>query len=67
MGIPQKMNGWVFQRTSELGSGDHALNSSRFLSKFDRAPVYHRLPEIPPSELDEILHGFCRINSTQFH
>ena len=57
MGIPQQMNGWIFQRTSELGSGDHTLNSSRFPSRFDRAPVYHRLPEIPPSELDEILHG----------
>ena len=61
------MNGWIFQRTSELGSGDHALNSSRFPSRFDRALVYHRLPEIPPSELNEILHGCCRINSTQFH
>ena len=63
MGIPQQMNGWIFQRTSELGSGDHALNSSRF----DRAPVYRRLSEIPPSELDEILHGCCRLNSAQFH
>ena len=48
------MNGWIFQRTSELGSGGHALNSSRFPSRFDRAPVYRGLPEIPPSELDEI-------------
>jgi hypothetical protein len=67
MGIPQQMNGWIFQRTSELGSGDHALNSSRFPSRFDRAPVYRRLPEIPPSELDEIWHGCCRLNSAQFH
>ena len=42
MGIPQQMNGWIFQRTSELGSGDYALNSSKFPSGFDRAPVYHR-------------------------
>ena len=47
------MYGWIFQRTSELGSGDHTLNSSRFSSRFDRAPVYHRLPEIPPSELEK--------------
>ena len=67
MGIPQQMNGWIFQRTSELGSGDHALNSSRFPSRFDRAPVYRRLSEIPPSELDEILHGCCRLNYAQFH
>ena len=67
MGIPQQMNGWIFQRTSELGSGDHALNSSRFPSRFDRVPVYRRLPEIPPSELDEIWHGCCTLNSTQFH
>ena len=46
MGIPQQMSGWIFQRTSKLGSGDHALNSSRFPSRFDRAPVYRRLPEI---------------------
>src|SRR3989337_2203516 len=63
MGIPQQMNGWIFQRTSELGSGDHALNSSRFPSRFDRAPVYRRLPEIPPSELDKIWHGCCTLNS----
>ena len=67
MGIPQQMNGSIFQRTSELGSGDHALNSSRFPSGFDRAPVYRRLSEIPPSELDEIFHGCCRLNSAQFH
>ena len=67
MGIPEKMNGWIFQRTTELGSGDHALNSSRFPSRFDKAPVYRRLPEIPPSELDEILHGCCRLNSAQLH
>ena len=67
MGIPQQMNGWIFQRTSELGSGDRALNSSRFPSGFDGAPVYHRLPEIPPSELDEIWHGCCTLNSAQFH
>ena len=48
------MNGWIFQRTSKLGSGDHALDSSRFPSRFDRAPVYRGLPEIPPSEVDEI-------------
>ena len=67
MEILQQMNGWIFQRTSELGSGDHALNSSRFPSRFDRAPVYCRLSEIPPSELDEILHGCCRLNSAQLH
>ena len=38
----------------ELGSRYHTLNSSRFSSRFDRAPVYHGLPEIPPSELDKI-------------
>ena len=43
------MNGWIFQRTSELGSGDHTIHSSRFPSRFDRAPIYRRLPEIPPS------------------
>ena len=48
------MNGWIFQRTSELGFGDHALNSSRFPSRFDRALVYRSLLEIPPSELDKI-------------
>ena len=48
--IPEPINGWIFQRTSELEAGHHALNSSRF----DRAPVYHRLSETPPSELDEI-------------
>ena len=67
MGIPQQMNGWIFQRTSELSSRDHALNSSRFPSRFDRAPVYRRLLEIPPSELDEIWHGCCTLNSAQFH
>ena len=67
IGIPQPINGWIFQRTSELEAGHHALNSSRFPSRFDRAPAYHRLPEIPPSELDEILHGCCRLNSAQFH
>ena len=66
MGIPQQMNGWIFQRTSELGSGDHALNSSRFPSRFDRAPVYHGLPEISPSELDEFFQVCCRLNSAQF-
>ena len=50
MEIPQKMNGWIFQITSELGSRDHALNSSRFPSRFDRAPVYHRSSEIPTSD-----------------
>ena len=54
MGIPQSINGWIFQRRSELEAGHHALNSSRF----DRAPVYRRLSEIPPSELEEI---FCRV------
>ena len=67
MEIPQRMNGWIFQITSELGSGDHALNSSRFPSRFDRAPVYRGLPEIPPSELDEIFQGCCRLNSAQSH
>lgn len=46
MGVPHQRNGWIFQRISELGSGDHALNSSGFPSRFDRAPVYRRLPEI---------------------
>ena len=54
IGIPQPINGWIFQRTSELEAGHHALNSSRFPSRFDRALVYRGLPEIPPSELDEI-------------
>ena len=67
MGIPQQMNGWIFQRTSELEARHHALNSSRFPSRFDRAPVYRRLPEISPSELDEIVQGCCRLNSAQFH
>ena len=67
MGIPQQMNGWIFQGTSELGSGDHALNSSKFPSRFDRAPVYRGLPEIPPSELDEIFQGCYRLNCPQFH
>ena len=67
MGILQQMNGWIFQRTFEMGSGDHALNSSRFPSRFDSAPVYRGLPEIPPSELDEIFQGCCRLNSAQFH
>ena len=64
MGILQQMNGWIFQKTPEMGSGDYALNSSRFLSGFDRAPVYRRLSEIPPSELDEIFQGCCRLDST---
>ena len=67
MGIPQPINGWIFQRTSELEAGHHALNSSRFPSRFDRAPVYHGLPEISPSEPDEIFQGCCRLNSAQFH
>ena len=61
------MNGWIFQRTSELGSGDHALNSSRFLFRLDRPPVYHRSPEIPPSERDEILQGCYILNSAPSH
>ena len=61
------MNGWILQRTSELGSGDHALKSSRFPSRFDRARVYRRLPEIPRSELEMFLHGCCRLNYAQFH
>ena len=61
------MIGWILQRTSELDAGYHALNSSGFSSRFNRAPVYRRLSEIPPSELDEILHGCYRLNSTQFH
>ena len=47
--IPWKMNGWIFQMTSELGSGDHALNSSRFPSSstglqciIDRRRFLHR-------------------------
>jgi len=67
MGIPQQMNSWIFQKTSELGYGDHALNLSRFPSGFDRAPIYRRLSEIPPSELDEIFQGCCRLDSAQFH
>ena len=52
---------------SELEAGHHALNSSRFPSRFDMAPVYRGLPEIPPSELDEIFQGCYRFNSAQFH
>ena len=66
IGITQPINGWIFQRTSELEAAHHTLNSSRFSSRFDRPPVYHGLPEIPPSELDEILHGCCRLNSAKF-
>ena len=66
IGIPQPINGWIFQRTSKLDAGNHAPNSSRFPSRFDKAPVYHRLPEIPPSELDEIFQGCYRLNSAQF-
>ena len=36
IGIPQPINGWIFQRTSELEAGHHALNSSKFTSRFDR-------------------------------
>ena len=54
MGIPQLINGWIFQRTAELEAGHHALNSSRFSSRFDRAPVYRRLS------------GFLHRNSTKF-
>ena len=57
MGIPQQINGWILQRTSDLDAGYHALNSSGFLPRFNRATVYRRLPEIPPSELDEIFAG----------
>ena len=67
IGITQPINGWIFQRTSELEAGHHALNSSKFPSRFDRAPVYRGLPEIPPSELDEIFQGCYRLNSAQFH
>ena len=67
MGFPQLINGWIFQRTSELGSRNHALNSSKFPSGFYSAQVYRRLSEIPPSELDEIFQGCCRIDSAQFH
>ena len=67
MEILQKMNGWIFERTSELGSGDHALNSSRFSSRLSRPPVYQTSPEIPPSKGDEILQGCCILNSAQFH
>ena len=38
----QAINGWIFQRTSELEAGHHALNSSKFPSRLDRASVYHR-------------------------
>ena len=67
IGIPQAFNGWIFQRTSKLGAGEHALNSSRFPSRFDRALVYRRLPEIPPSKHDKILHICSRLSSAQFH
>ena len=66
IGIPQPINGWIFQRKTELEAGHHALNSSGFLSRFDRAPVCRGLPEIPPSELDEIFQGCYRLNSAQF-
>ena len=49
IGVPQPFNGWIFQRTSELEAGHHTLNSSKFPSRFDRAPVYRGLPEILPS------------------
>ena len=52
---------------SELDGGLLALNSSRFPSKFDSAPVDRSLPEIPPWEHDAILEGFSRLNSAQFH
>ena len=67
MRILEQMNSWILQRTSEVGSGDHALNSSRFPSRFDRAPVYRGLPEISPSELDEFFQGCSGLNSAQFH
>ena len=67
IGISQPINGWIFQRKSELEAGHHALNSSGFSSRFNAALVYRRLPEIPPSELDEIFQGWCRLNSAQFH
>ena len=57
MGIRQPINGWIFQRTSELGARDHALNSSRFPFRFDRAPIYRSLLEIPSLEFDEIFVG----------
>ena len=53
IGILQPINGWIFQRTSELEAGHHALNTSKFPSRFDRAPVYRGLPKIPPSELEK--------------
>ena len=34
IGIPQPINGWIFQRKSELEAGHHALNSSGFSSRF---------------------------------
>jgi hypothetical protein len=67
MRIPQPMNGGIFQTMSELEAGHLALNSSRFTSRFDRAPVFRRSPKIPPSEYDEILQGHYRLNSAQFH
>jgi hypothetical protein len=63
MGIPQPMNGGIIQTMSELEAGHLALNSSRFPSRFGRAPVYCRSPEIPPPERDEILQGYSRLNS----
>ena len=54
VGIPKPINGWIVQRTSELEAGHHALNSSRFPSRFDRAPVY--------ADCQRFLHR----NSTKF-
>ena len=67
MGILQLISGWIFQRTSELDAGHPAPNSSGFSSRFNTAPVYRRLPKIPPSELDEIFQGSFRFNSALFH
>ena len=67
MGIPQPMNGGIFQTMSKLEAQHLALNSSRFPSRFDRAPVFRRSPKIPPSEYDEILWGHYRLHSAQFH
>ena len=54
IGIPQPINGWIFQRKSEQESGHHALNSSGFSSRFNAAPVYRRFQR------------FLHRNSTKF-
>ena len=66
--IPQPINSWIFQRTSELEAGHHALNSSKFPSRFDRATVYRGLPEIPPSnstKLSRVVVDSIPHNSTK--